>query len=122
MSALGKKKTFGSPIQSFAERPKRALSFRVLQNSVTAWPEPCGQLRRFPHCRYRAIREESPDGGLLRRRGLFNGRSFDVSVFVLPIGLVQEFVDDVSALLFLAPNFLRFRLFGEELVVYFPAH
>jgi hypothetical protein len=25
-------------------------------------------------------------------------------------------------LLFLDPSFLRFRLFGEELVVYFPAH
>jgi hypothetical protein len=64
----------------------------------------------------------SPYSGLLRRRGLFNGRFFDVSVFVLPIGLVQEFADDVSALLFIAPSFLRFRLFGEELVVYFPAH
>jgi len=64
----------------------------------------------------------SPYAGLLRRRGLFNGHSFDVGVFVLLIGLIQESVDDVSALLFLDPSFLRFRLFGEELVVYFPAH
>jgi hypothetical protein len=61
-------------------------------------------------------------GGLLRRRGLFNGHFFDVGVFVLLIGLIQESVDDVSALLLLDPSFLRFRLFGEELVVDFPAH
>jgi hypothetical protein len=61
-------------------------------------------------------------GGLLRRRGLFNGHFFDVGVFVLHIGLIQESVDDVSALLLLDPRFLRFRLFGEELVVDFPAH
>jgi hypothetical protein len=64
----------------------------------------------------------SPDGSLLRRRGLFHGHRFDVGDFVLLIGLIQESVDDVSALLFLDPSFLRFRLFGEELVVDFPTH
>jgi hypothetical protein len=64
----------------------------------------------------------SPFASLLRRRGLFNGHFFDAGIFVLLIGLIQESVDDVSALLFLDPSFLRFRLFGEELVVYFPAH
>ena len=62
----------------------------------------------------------SPVGSLLRRRGLFNGHFFDVGVFVLPIGFIQESVDDVSA--FLDPSCLLFRLFGEELVVDFPAH
>ena len=64
----------------------------------------------------------SPYGGLLRRRGLFNGNSFYVGLFALLIGLVQEPIDDVSMLLFLDPSFLCFRLFGEELVVYFPTH
>ena len=34
----------------------------------------------------------------------------------------KELVDDASALLLLDPSLLRFLLFGEELVVYFPAH
>jgi hypothetical protein len=75
-----------------------------------------------PHRHCRANRQDRRNGGLLRWRGLFNGHSFDVGVFVLLIGVIQESVDDVSALLFLDPSFLCFRLFGEELVVYFPAH
>jgi hypothetical protein len=63
----------------------------------------------------------SPYGGLLRRRGLFNQRSLDVGLFTLLTGLVQEPVDYVSALLFLDPSFLRFRLFGEELCSLFPS-
>jgi hypothetical protein len=34
----------------------------------------------------------------------------------------QELIDNASALLLLDPSLLRFLLFSEELVVYFPAH
>jgi hypothetical protein len=60
-------------------------------------------------------------GGLFRRCDLFNPRSSDCS-FALLIGLVQEPVNEVSASLFLDPPLLRFLLFSEELVIYFPAH
>ena len=61
-------------------------------------------------------------GGLFRRRDLLDRRCFDVGLFTLLIGFVQELVDDASALLLLDPSLLRSPLFGEELVVYFPAH
>ena len=55
--------------------------------------------------------------GLFRRRALLDRRCFDVGLFTLLIGFVQELVDDASALLLLDPSLLRFPLFGEELVV-----
>jgi hypothetical protein len=64
---------------------------------------------------------QSSRSELFRRRDLFDWSSFDVRPIALFIGVVQELVDDTSALLLLDPSFLRF-LFGEELVVHFPAH
>ena len=66
--------------------------------------------------------QQQLQGGLFRRRDLLDRRCFDVGLFTLLIGFVQELVDDASALLLLDPSLLRFPLFGEELVVYFPAH
>jgi hypothetical protein len=59
---------------------------------------------------------------LFRRRGLFGRRSFDVARFALLISFVQELVDHARASLLLDPSLLRFLLFSEELVIYFPAH
>ena len=59
---------------------------------------------------------------LFRRRGLFGRRSFHVARFALLISFVQELVDHASASLLLDPSLLRFLLFSEELVIYFPAH
>jgi hypothetical protein len=59
---------------------------------------------------------------LFRRYDLVDRSSFGLCVIALLIGLVQKLVDNTSALLLLDPSLLRFLLFGEELVVYFPAH
>ena len=59
---------------------------------------------------------------LFRRRGLFGRRSFDVARFALLISFVQELVNHARASLLLDPSLLRFLLFSEELVIYFPAH
>ena len=59
---------------------------------------------------------------LLYRRGLFNGRSFDVDFVALFIGLMQEMVDDAGSLLLFDLGFARLFQFSEQLVVNFPAH
>jgi NAD(P)H-binding len=59
---------------------------------------------------------------LFRRRGLFGRRSFDVARFALLISFAQELVNHARASLLLDPSLLRFLLFSEELVIYFPAH
>jgi hypothetical protein len=59
---------------------------------------------------------------LFRRRGLFDRRSFDLALLALLISFVQELVNHAGAPFLLDPNFLRFLLFSEELVIYFPAH
>ena len=61
-------------------------------------------------------------GGLFRRRDLLDRRSFDVGLFALFIGLVQELIDDANTLLLLDPSLLRFLVFGQDFVIYFPAH
>src|SRR6516164_5984121 len=43
-------------------------------------------------------------------------------VFALSIGFVQEPIDDARTALLFDPSLLRFLLFGEELVISFPAH
>jgi len=53
---------------------------------------------------------------------LFDRRSFDLGLLALCIGVVQEPVDDACTLLLLDPSVLRFLLFSEEFVVYFPTH
>jgi hypothetical protein len=59
---------------------------------------------------------------LFRRYDLVDRSAFGLNVVALFIGLVQELVDDASALLLFDPSLLHFLLFGEEIVVYFPAH
>jgi hypothetical protein len=59
---------------------------------------------------------------LFRRSNLFSRRSFDLGLFALLIGVVQEPVNEVGASLLRDPRLLRFLLFSEKLVVYFPAH
>ena len=76
-----------------------------------------GSLLKLNCSRFRAVA-----GELFCRRDLFDGRSFEVRLFALFIGVVQELVDDASALLLLDPSLLRFPLRGEDLVVYFVAH
>jgi hypothetical protein len=43
-------------------------------------------------------------------------------LFALSIGFVQEPIDDARTALLFDPSLLRFLLFGEELVISFPAH
>src|SRR5271166_4526946 len=62
---------------------------------------------------------------LFRRRSLLDRSCLGLGLVALLIGLAQERLDDAGALLlpdlgFL--GFLRLLLFGQELVVYFPAH
>jgi hypothetical protein len=66
--------------------------------------------------------QQQLQGGLFRRRDLLDRRSFDVGLFALFIGLVQELIDDANTLLLLDPSLLRFLVFGQEFVIYFPAH
>jgi hypothetical protein len=60
--------------------------------------------------------QQQLQGGLFRRRDLLDRRSFDVGLFALFIGLVQELIDDANT------SLLRFLVFGQEFVIYFPAH
>src|SRR5262249_1342165 len=79
----------------------------------------------FSWARLRKISDIRRFGGgralLFRRRGLFGRRSFDVARFALLISFDQELVDHARASLLLDPSLLRFLLFSEELVIYFPA-
>src|ERR1700730_3201404 len=59
---------------------------------------------------------------LFRRYDLIDRGPFSLCIIVLLIGLVQKLVDDACTPLLLDPGLLRFLLFGEEPVVYFPAH
>ena len=68
----------------------------------------------------------SPAGaGLWRilfcRCSLFDRRFFG-SLFALSIGFVQEPIDETRTARLLDLSLLRFLLFGEELVISFPAH
>jgi hypothetical protein len=49
-------------------------------------------------------------------------RLFGLRIVGLFIGLAQELVEDACTLLLLDSSLVRCLLFGEELVVYFPAH
>src|SRR5262249_42008138 len=46
---------------------------------------------------------------------------FFSGLFALSIGFVQEPIDDARTALLFDPSLLRFLLFGEELVISFPA-
>jgi hypothetical protein len=59
---------------------------------------------------------------LFRSYDLVDLRLFGLRIVGLFIGLAQELVEDACTLLLLDPSLVRFLLFGEELVVYFPAH
>jgi hypothetical protein len=59
---------------------------------------------------------------LFRSYDLIDLRLFGLRIVGLFIGLAQELVEDACTLLLLDPSLVRFLLFGEELVVYFPAH
>ena len=59
---------------------------------------------------------------LFWRCNLFDRRSSDFGLLALFIGFVQESIDDAGTLLLLDPSVLRFLLFSEEFVVYFPTH
>jgi hypothetical protein len=59
---------------------------------------------------------------LFCRCNLVDRRSFGFGLLALFIGFVQEPVDDARTLLLLDPSVLRFLLFSEKFVVYFPTH
>jgi len=72
-------------------------------------------------------REPPPEQGLLAHRlfcrcNFSDRRSFDFSLLSLFIGFVQEPINDARTLLLLDLSVLRFLLFSEEPVVYFPTH
>ena len=79
-------------------------------------------------CESERLRSKSPAGAgllahrLFRRYDLVDRSAFGLCVVALFIGVVQELVDDASALLLLDPSLLRFPLRGEDLVIYFVAH
>jgi hypothetical protein len=59
---------------------------------------------------------------LFRSYDLVYLRLFGLRIVGLFIGLAQELVEDACTLLLLDSSLVRYLLFGEELVVYFPAH
>jgi hypothetical protein len=59
---------------------------------------------------------------LFRSYDLVDLRLFGLRIVGLFIGLAQELVEDACTLLLLDSSLVRYLLFGEELVVYFPAH
>jgi hypothetical protein len=59
---------------------------------------------------------------LFRSYDLVYLRLFGLRIVGLFIGLAQELVEDACTLLLLDSSLVRCLLFGEELVVYFPAH
>src|SRR5262249_12473304 len=63
-----------------------------------------------------------PERGLFGRRSLLDRRFFDLAPIALVISFVQELADDACTSLLLGPNLLRFLLFNEDVVIYFPAH
>ena len=91
------------------------------------------QLRNVCSTRWRVIiypvrGPRSPAGAaaigaeLFCRCNLFDRRSFDFGLLALFIGFIQEPIDDARTLLLLDPSVLRFLLFSEKFVVYFPTH